>query len=218
MRSPQLWWFAGKSLHRAPLPFTALGNQDSDAGRIKPAAGPYSSETTVAIAKSPTVFRRSPGIISISTPDAAQHPAIAAYPLASDPVRVCRYPNADGPMEPATPNAPAAAVSLRISVGIAQNIGRYANSTIIRLNRHSVIASDGGNTISPSAPSAPSSTGTAACHRRSNCLSECHPLNSIATSATPNGIASNDPTCTSDNPVWRFSSVGIQKIAAYPGR
>ena len=60
-----------------------------------------------------------------------QHTATAVYPLASDPVRVCRSPNADGPKKPAifaivlaTPNAPAAAVSLRISVWIAQNIGR----------------------------------------------------------------------------------------------
>jgi hypothetical protein len=35
-----------------------------------------------------------------SSPDAAQHTVVAAYPLASDPVRICRHPSADGPKQP----------------------------------------------------------------------------------------------------------------------
>src|ERR1017187_5729530 len=36
--SSMLWSCAGKSLHRAPLPFKSHGNQDSDAKRLKLAA------------------------------------------------------------------------------------------------------------------------------------------------------------------------------------
>lgn len=67
---------------------------------------------------------------------------------------------------------------------IAQNTGRNAMSTQIMLNAATVISVELGKLIRHKNPAAPTSSGSAACQRRSRLLSECHPLNNIAKSAT----------------------------------
>src|ERR1700731_4418519 len=73
------------------------------------------------------------GVHRIRAPPAIADRVVKARPQEKLPVRVCRYPNRYGPAKPAMlpraliiPTAAAAADVLRISVGIAQNVGRYA--------------------------------------------------------------------------------------------
>jgi hypothetical protein len=105
-------------------------------------------------------------------------------PATKDPVSVLRYPNAYGPAKPArlasalmVPTATAASESLRISVGIAQNTGRNAMATQMRLNSKTVITVELGKLMKPSSPAAAIKSGAVACQRRSLPLSECHPMN-----------------------------------------
>ena len=112
-------------------------------------------------------------------------------PATKDPVSVLRYPNAYGPAKPArlasaliVPTATAALEPLRISVGIAQNTGRNAMAMQMTLNNKIDIAFEPGRLMRDSNPVAPIKSGAAACQRLSRFLSECHPLNSIAKSAT----------------------------------
>lgn len=82
------------------------------------------------------------------------------------------------------PTATAALASVRISVGIAQNTGKNATGTQVTLNSKIVITFELGRLIRNKNPAAPMNSGNAACHRLSRLLSECHPMNNIATSAT----------------------------------
>jgi hypothetical protein len=112
------------------------------------------------------------------------------------------------------PTATAAVDSLRISIGIAQNAGRNAMTTQIMLNNKTVIEGELGRLARHSSPAAAMNIGTAACHRLSPLLSECHPLDSIAMNATTYGTAPSIPTRASENPDKRFRTVGNQKITA----
>src|SRR6266571_1530828 len=76
---------------------------------------------------------RALGVNKTKTPAANAKTVIIANPYEKVPVLVCRYPNAYGPAKPAMlptaltiPTVAAAADSLRVSVGIAQNAGRNA--------------------------------------------------------------------------------------------
>ena len=112
-------------------------------------------------------------------------------PATKDPVSARRYPNAYGPAKPArlasaliVPTATAAFESLRISVGIAQNTGRNAMAMQMTLNSKTDITFALVRLMRHSNPVAAIKSGTAACQRLSRFLSECHPLKSIAKSAT----------------------------------
>src|SRR4029077_11709648 len=112
-------------------------------------------------------------------------------PATKDPVSALRYPNAYGPANPArlasaliVPTATAALELVRISVGITQNTGRNAIGTQMRLKNATVITFELGRLIRHKNPAAPMNSGNAACQRLSRLLSECHPLNNIAKSAT----------------------------------
>ena len=144
-------------------------------------------------------------------------------PATKDPVSALRYPNAYGPAKPArlasaliVPTAIAALESLRISVGMAQNTGRNAMGTQMTLSNKTVITFELGRLIRHKNPAAPMNSGNAACQRLSRPLSECHPLNNIAKSATTYGTAPKKPTCRSENPDWFWRIVGNQKITLYP--
>ena len=112
-------------------------------------------------------------------------------PGMKDPVSARRYPNAYGPAKPArlasaliVPTATAALESLRISVGIAQNTGRNAMAMQMTLNSKTDVTFELGRLMRHSNPVAAIKSGAAACQRLSRFLSECHPLKSIAKSAT----------------------------------
>lgn len=108
-----------------------------------------------------------------------------------EPVSARRNPNAYGPVKPARlasaliiPTATAAFDLLSISVGMAQNTGRNAMTTQIMLNNETVITGEFGRPMRHENPAAAMNNGSAACKRLSRLLSECHPLNSMAMSAT----------------------------------
>src|SRR4029077_2107253 len=103
----------------------------------------------------------------------AQH-INTANPATKDPVSALRYPNAYGPAKPArlasaliVPTATAALESLRISVGIAQNTGRNAMPTQVRLNNKTVITFEAGKLLRHKNPTAAMNIGNAACQRLS---------------------------------------------------
>src|ERR1700719_957679 len=130
---------------------------------------------------------RATGTRSTSNPLATAHNIISANPEEYDPVRLFRYPNANGPANPATlakeftmPTAAAAADSLRISVGIAQKDARNAWMTHSLAKSVTNIGVEDGRVSRPSNAIAAMNCGTAECQRRSRVLSECHPLISIA--------------------------------------
>jgi hypothetical protein len=68
------------------------------------------------------------------------------------------------------------------------------------LNSKTVITVELGRLIRHKNPVAAINSGPAACQRRSQSLSECHPLNNIAMSATTYGNAPSRPTCASEIP------------------
>src|SRR5260370_8676870 len=132
-----------------------------------------------------------PGVSRTRNPAANANAAIIANPYENDPVRPCRYPNAKGPANPATlptaltiPTVAAAADSLRISLGIAQNAGRNAviMQAVLSDTTESEVEPDGR--MRPSSEIAAINTGTAECQRLSLFLSECQPLISMAMNAT----------------------------------
>jgi hypothetical protein len=88
--------------------------------------------------------------------------------------------------------------------------------TQVTLNSNTVITVELGGLIRHKNPAAPMNSGTAACQRLSQRLSECHPLNNIAKNATTKGTAPNKPTCTSGNPDPLLRILGSQKITLYP--
>jgi len=131
------------------------------------------------------------GVSSMRTPPASEENINTANPATKDPVSARRYPNAYRPAKPArlasaliVPTATAALESLRISVGIAQNTGRNAMAMQIMLNSKTVITFELGKLMRHSNPVAAIKSGAVACQRLSPALSECHPLNNIANSAT----------------------------------
>ena len=112
-------------------------------------------------------------------------------PMTKEPVSARRYPNAYGPAKPArlasaliVPTVTAALESLRISVGIAQNTGRNAMPMQMTLKSKTPSMFDLGKLRKQRSPAAAMNSGNAACHRLSRRLSECHPLNNSAISAT----------------------------------
>src|SRR5439155_7364637 len=127
------------------------------------------------------------GIRSMRIPAASAQNINITNPATKDPVSARRYPNAYGPVKPATlasaliiPTATAALEPLRISVGIAQNTGRNAMSTQIMLNTETVITVELDTLIRHKNPVAAMNSGNAACQPLSRSLSECHPFNNIA--------------------------------------
>src|SRR5215467_3893214 len=134
---------------------------------------------------------RAAGVNSTKIPVATAQNINTANPATKDPVSVRRYPNAYGPANPArlasaliVPTTTAALEPLRISVGIAQNTGRNAIGAQMRLKNTTVITFELGRLIRHKNPAAAMNSGNAACQRLSRPLSECHPLNNIAKSAT----------------------------------
>jgi len=87
-------------------------------------------------------------------------------------------------------------------------------NTHTMVNNATVTGVEPGRWMSPSNPAAVTKSGTAVCQRRSQLLSECHPLNSMARNATAYGNAPSIPTLKSENPDCRFRMVGSQKIIA----
>src|SRR5712672_3549960 len=131
------------------------------------------------------------GVSSMRIPAAIGQNINTTNPATKDPVSARRYPNAYGPAKPArlasaliVPTATAALESLRISVGIAQNTGRNAMAMQMTLNSKTDITFELGRLMRHSNPVAAIKSGAAACQRLSRFLSECHPLKSIAKSAT----------------------------------
>src|SRR5713226_4155150 len=134
---------------------------------------------------------RTPGVSRTRNPAASAKTAIIANPYENDPVRACRYPNAKGPANPATlptaltiPTVAAAADSLRISLGIAQNAGRNAVIMQAVLSNTTVSEVEPDGRMRPSSEIAAINSGTAECQRLSLFLSECQPLISMAMNAT----------------------------------
>src|SRR5678815_4030983 len=109
------------------------------------------------------------------------------------------------------PTVTAAVDALRRSVGIAQNAGRNAMQTLVRLNQKTIVSFGPGRVMRQSNPTALINRGMAACQRLSRVLSECHPLISMAARATMYGTEPSRPTCKSENPDSRFKTVGNQK-------
>ena len=131
------------------------------------------------------------GVSSMRTPPASEENINTANAATKNAVSARRYPNAYGPAKPPrlasaliVPTANAAFSSLRISVGIAQNTGRNAMAMQIMLNSKTVITFELGKLMRHSNPVAAIKSGAVACQRLSPALSECHPLNNIANSAT----------------------------------
>ena len=150
---------------------------------------------------------RPAGVNSTKIPVATAQNINTANPATKDSVSVRRYPNANGPAKPArlarpliVPTTTAALEPLRISVGIAQNTGRNAIGTQMRLKNKTIITFELGRLIRHKNPAAPMNSGKAACQCLSRFLSECHALHNIAKSATTYGTAPNKPTCRSENP------------------
>src|SRR6266403_376665 len=95
----------------------------------------------------------------------------------------------------------AAAVDwLRISVGIAQNVGRYAAAIHAMENSPTESGVERGCAIRPSKPIAAINIGTAECQCLAWPLAECHALSCMTTTVARYSTAPSTPTSKSENP------------------
>src|ERR1700740_1828576 len=109
------------------------------------------------------------------------------------------------------PTAAAAADLLRYSVGMDQSTGRYELPIDATVSSKTKRPGECGWSSRPKKPATDRRTGTAVCQRRSSCLSECHPLKSMASNKATFGKAHKSPTRTSEKPVRRLVIEGSQK-------
>src|SRR5580700_1974238 len=139
------------------------------------------------------------------------------------PVASFASPNAQGPsQDPSWPTdwiiaiPPAAAVPVRIEVGIGQKVSAMDCWPISATIRATVIMTGwpGPTTMQTAIPSEQSKQANAQCQTRSPLLSECQPQSSMANSANRNGTALTTPTRLGRTPN-SFTIIGMNKMRPY---
>src|SRR3954466_4654701 len=107
-----------------------------------------------------------------------------------------------------SPNVAAAADSLSISVGMAQNAGKNAyTQPLPRSKQATANGTCWWNAVDSPKTDPAASSGTAVCQCRSAVLSECQPLISIPATPMRAGISSSKDTVELENPERRFRKV-----------